>query len=141
MLKQTLQIMKVAGIAVMPVFTAFAPTASADPFGSAQQQMNQQIRQWQREDIDKATKPEPQEIIYGGQLMTAQERAEYLAKIRTLKTQAERDEFRVEHQKKIQERARAQSRKQSEGLPKNNTTPTPAPASPAVPATNSNTGY
>lgn len=139
MLKQTMQTMKVAIIAMTTVFATFAPAASADPLGGAQQQMNQQIRQWQREDIDKAIKPEPQEIIYGGQLMTAQERAEYLAKIRALKTQTERDEFRAEHQKKIQERARAQSRKQSDGLPRNDTTP--APVVPAAPASNSSTGY
>lgn len=137
MLKQT---MKVAIITVTTALATFAPAVSADPLGGAQQQMNQQIRQWQREDIDKAIKPEPQEIIYGGQLMTAQERAEYLAKIRALKTQTERDEFRAEHQKKIQERARAQSRKQSDGLPRNDTTPAPA-AVPTTPATNSSTGY
>lgn len=133
--------MRAAMGAVVTAFVSFAPGVSADPFGGAQQQMNQQmnqqIHQWQREDINKATKSEPLEIIYGGQLMTAQERAEYLAKIRTLKTQAERDEFRAEHQKKIQERARAQSRKQSDGLPRNEMTPAPAP----VPAPNSSTGY
>ena len=121
------QTMKVAITAMAAAFVIFAPAASADPLGGAQQQMNQQIRQWQKEDIDKAIKPEPPEIIYGGQLMTVQERAEYLARIRTLKTQAERDEFRAEHQKKIQERARAQSRKQSDGLPRNEVPPAPAP--------------
>ena len=137
------QTMKVAIIAMTTAFVTFAPAASADPLGSAQQQMNQQIRQWQKEDIDKMIKPEPPEIIYGGQLMTAQERAEYLARIRTLKTQTERDEFRAEHQRKMQERARAQSRKQSDGLPKNEVTPAPAPA-PApvpVPVPSSGTGY
>ena len=128
-------------IAMTVAFMIFTSAASADPLGGVQQQMNQQIRQWQKEDIDKMIKPEPPEIIYGGQLMTAQEQAEYLARIRALKTPEERAEFRAEHQKKIQERARAQSRKQSDGLPRNETTPTPAAPAPAAPASNSSTGY
>lgn len=47
------------------------------------------------------------EEVYGGQLMTAQERDEYRAKMRSLKTQEERDAFRVEHHKSMQERATA----------------------------------
>lgn len=117
-----------AGIAVTTMaaaFVIFAMEASAiDPMGGAQQQMNQQIRQWQKEDIDKMIKPEPPEIIYGSQLMTPQEQAEYRAKILRLTTREERDLFRAQHQRKMQERAKAQSMKQSDGLPaKNEVTP------------------
>jgi len=43
--------------------------------------------------------------IYGSQLMTRQERIEYRNQMRTLKTQEERNTFRLEHHKKMQERA------------------------------------
>jgi len=45
------------------------------------------------------------EQIYGSQLMTREERAEHRAKMRSLKTREEREAFRIEHHKKMQERA------------------------------------
>ena len=47
-----------------------------------------------------------QETIYGSQLMTAQERNAYSAKMRSAKTQAERDRIRAEHHTAMQERAK-----------------------------------
>ena len=44
--------------------------------------------------------------IYGNQLMTQQERMEYRNQMRTLKTQEERNSFRIEHHKRMQERAK-----------------------------------
>ena len=44
--------------------------------------------------------------IYGSQLMTQQERMEYRNQMRTLKTQEERNSFRIEHHKRMQERAK-----------------------------------
>ena len=43
--------------------------------------------------------------IYGSQLMTAAERTEYQAKMRTLKTDKERDAFRLDHHTKMSARA------------------------------------
>jgi hypothetical protein len=43
--------------------------------------------------------------VYGSQLMTAAERTEYQAKMRTLKTDKERDAFRLEHHTKMTARA------------------------------------
>jgi hypothetical protein len=43
--------------------------------------------------------------IYGSQLMTAAERTEYQSKIRTLKTDKERDAFRLDHHDKMKVRA------------------------------------
>jgi hypothetical protein len=48
----------------------------------------------------------PQEMVYGYQLMTDAERSDYRAKMQSLKTQEERDAFRLEHHKKMQERAK-----------------------------------
>ena len=43
--------------------------------------------------------------VYGSQLMTATERTEYQAKMRTLKTDKERDAFRLDHHTKMTARA------------------------------------
>ena len=43
--------------------------------------------------------------IYGYQLMTPQERTEYRSKMRSLKTQAERDALRAEHHEQMRKRA------------------------------------
>lgn len=53
------------------------------------------------------TARQTQEQVYGSQLMTKQERTEYRAKMRSLKTQDERDAFRLEHHTLMQERATA----------------------------------
>jgi len=45
--------------------------------------------------------------IYGSELMTVQERSEYQTRMRALKTEQEREAFRLEHHKKMQERAKA----------------------------------
>lgn len=44
--------------------------------------------------------------IYGSQLMTQQERIEYRTQMRAMKTQEERNAFRLEHHRKMQERAK-----------------------------------
>lgn len=51
--------------------------------------------------------PAPGEIIYGHQLMTETERMDYRTRMRTLKTAEERQAFRMEHHKLMQERAKA----------------------------------
>jgi hypothetical protein len=48
-----------------------------------------------------------QSNVYGWQLMTQQERAEYRARMRNLRTAQEREQFRLEHHERMQERARA----------------------------------
>lgn len=48
--------------------------------------------------------------IYGYELMTPQERTEYHARMRALNTEQEREAFRQEHYKKMQERAKAQGK-------------------------------
>lgn len=48
------------------------------------------------------------ETVYGYQLMTEQERAEHRAKMQSFQTEQEREAYRQEHHKMMQERARAQ---------------------------------
>ncbi|MFH1674241.1 MAG: hypothetical protein ABIF87_12560 [Pseudomonadota bacterium] len=47
-----------------------------------------------------------QEQMFGSQLMTSEERMEYHNKMRNLKTQEEREAFRLEHHKTMMERAK-----------------------------------
>jgi hypothetical protein len=49
-----------------------------------------------------------QDRAYGWNLMTPEERAEHQAKMRSLNTEKEREQFRIEHHKKMQERAKGQ---------------------------------
>ncbi len=51
--------------------------------------------------------PAADEPIYGSQLMTRQERIEHRNTLRQLKTQEERNAYRLEHHQKMQERAKA----------------------------------
>jgi hypothetical protein len=48
--------------------------------------------------------------IYGSELMTAQERTEYQARMRAAKTEQEREAIRLEHHNQMQERAKAQGK-------------------------------
>lgn len=56
------------------------------------------------------TQLQDQDRIYGSELMTRQERNDYRNRMRTLKTRQEREAFRLEHHKQMQERARAQGK-------------------------------
>ena len=47
-----------------------------------------------------------QKRAYGWNLMTPEERTEHQNKMRSLKNEQEREQFRIEHHKKMQERAK-----------------------------------
>jgi hypothetical protein len=47
-----------------------------------------------------------QDRIYGSQFMTPQERTEYMNRMRSAKTEQERETLRLEHYKRMQDRAR-----------------------------------
>lgn len=70
----------------------FLTLFSALPMAAAQQGSQAQVQE--------------QEQIYGSQLMTREERAAHYAKMRSLKTDQERQAYRLEHHRKMQERAR-----------------------------------
>lgn len=56
------------------------------------------------------TYAEDQEIVYGSQLMTQQERVELRQRIRNAKTAEERKQIRYEHHQRMQQRAKAQGK-------------------------------
>ncbi|MDD2878927.1 MAG: hypothetical protein PHQ58_00690 [Rhodoferax sp.] len=72
--------------------------------------------------------------IYGSQLMTSQERTKYQAQMRTLKTEQEREAFRLEHHQQMQERARLQ------GVTLPETPPNPRPGKGGGPGYGSGAG-
>lgn len=47
-----------------------------------------------------------EEQVYGWQMMTEQERNEYMTHMQSLKTEQEREQYRAEHHKMMQERAK-----------------------------------
>ena len=76
----------------------------ATTFAADQDQTQQQIK---TQDLDQdRDRLRDRDQIYGSQLMTQQERAEYRANMRNKKTQQEREAYRFEHHKQMQERAR-----------------------------------
>ena len=80
------------------VATAFAVPAAATL--AADQAQTQETTKSQ-------TRDQVRDQIYGSQLMTREERLEYRNKMRNLKTVEEREQFRLEHHKQMQERAQA----------------------------------
>lgn len=59
-----------------------------------------QMQSWQQAQMQQ------QDEIYGSELMTPQERAEYRSKMHSLRTPEEREALRLEHHRLMQERAR-----------------------------------
>lgn len=62
----------------------------------------------ERTQVQTQMQQQEQEQIYGSQLMTQEEMAEHRARMRSLKTNEERQTYRLEHHQKMQERAKAQ---------------------------------
>jgi hypothetical protein len=87
MVKRRLLVFVVGG--ALSLSTGFALAADQEP---AQQTVQLQER----------------EQIYGSELMTKEERAEYRAKMRAAKTKEEREKIRKEHHERMKERAKAQ---------------------------------
>jgi Na+-translocating ferredoxin:NAD+ oxidoreductase RnfG subunit len=76
---------------------AGAVVMSASPLWAATQDMTKQKIQTQTKD---------QERIYGSQLMTEQERNEYRERMRSTKTEQEREKIRAEHHERMVARAK-----------------------------------
>jgi hypothetical protein len=60
----------------------------------------------QRTQLEAKKQAQSREQIYGSQLMTQQERNEYRDRMRTAKSQQERDQIRAEHHARMQDRAK-----------------------------------
>jgi hypothetical protein len=67
-------------------------------------------RDQSRDQTQTMSQAQSQERVYGYELMTPIERREYQTKMRALNTEQEREAFRLEHHRLMQERARAQGK-------------------------------
>lgn len=111
-MKEKVGMMGLAIIAAA-LLTAISVTVSAiaESKGQGQNQGQTQSRssdQSRDRDRDKARDADRlHQPIYGSQLMTEREREEHRAMMRSFKTAQEREAYRMEHHKQMQERARA----------------------------------
>lgn len=60
--------------------------------------------------IFPATSVFAEDQVYGWQLMSEQERLEHRTKIQNMKTEKERNQYRLEHHKKMEQRAKEQGK-------------------------------
>jgi hypothetical protein len=98
-----------AALAALLVAGPLGSTAAAQGQGQGQGQKQGQ-GQGQGSDQARGVTEQAQERVYGWELMTDKERQEHQAKMRSLKTEQERQAFQAEHNKKMQERAKAQGK-------------------------------
>ena len=127
MFKEKLSILGIAVIAA-GLLTAISLTANAVAESRAQGQgMGQGSNSDQMRDRDR-DQDRAQAPIYGSQLMTERERQEHRTKMRSFKTEQERETYRLAQHKKMQERARAKGLT----LPDAPTQQTPVPAAPTL---------
>lgn len=75
--------------------------------GVAQTQERQQQRDQTREQSRDQQGPRDEEPIYGGHLLTEQERNQHREKMRNATTEEERERIRAQHHEQMKERARA----------------------------------
>jgi hypothetical protein len=87
-------------------FTAAAGAQNADSSKSTSTPAPQSSSAQSSKTTQQATTAAAKEQVFGYQLMTPAERTEYRTKMRALKTQEERDTFRLEHHQKMLERAK-----------------------------------
>lgn len=59
-----------------------------------------------QDSVKSQTRDADDEVVYGWQIMSPKERAEHRTKMRSLKTKSEREAYRLEHHKLMQERAK-----------------------------------
>lgn len=98
------------------IFLLVAAVAFARPwdmmtdrsFTPEQQRFFAETRDLRKEihDTDERERVQVQEQIYGGQMMTSQEREEYRERMRAAKTAEEQEQIRSEHHERMKQRAK-----------------------------------
>lgn len=68
--------------------------------------MQQMDKMQQHDKMQQRDMMQDRDQVYGWQLMNEQERSEFQAKMRSMKTQQEREAFRLEHHKQMEARAK-----------------------------------
>jgi hypothetical protein len=131
-IKPTLVKFKVFAIIwVTPIVALGLPANAQLPVVRAQQQLQQQgqqqAREWQQQEIQRALKADNEDSIYAAELMTPQEKSEYRAAWRKLKTPTEREAFRQKHIQNMWQRAEEISGVPQEKPATDEISPTPLP--------------
>lgn len=93
-----------AAILVLPLGVALGLPLQVFAQAPAQEQIREETRATQ------SIQAQERERIYGYELMTPQERAEYQTRMRAAKTEQERAAIRQEHHEQMQVRAKAQGK-------------------------------
>ena len=106
MYKEKLSMLGLAVIAA-GLLTAISVTVNAIAENRAQVQMQGRGSDQGRDRDQDRDRDNMQTPIYGSQMMTERERQEHRAKMRAMKTEQEREAYRLEQHNKMQERARA----------------------------------
>lgn len=87
-----------------------AACIAANP-ASAQGQQGQQDRSRDRTHQPDMDRVQDRDRIYASELLTPQERTQYMNQLRALRTEQERVQFRLDHQQQMQQRAKEQNAK------------------------------
>ena len=80
------------------IMFVFGVSLASSSLVMAQDQLRDQLQDQEREQL--------RDQVYGWDLMTAEERMQHRQTMRNMKTEEEREAYRMEHHKMMQERAR-----------------------------------
>jgi hypothetical protein len=94
----------------MKKVSAIACALCVGMFANAHAAGQARERDQNRDQTQAMQQAQTQERVYGWELMTPIERREYQTKMRALNTEQEREAFRLEHHRLMQERARVQGK-------------------------------
>lgn len=86
-----------------------SPALAADQ--DRDKSLKQDMSQDRTKDMDRDFN---EHSVYGWELMSGQERSDYRQQMQQLKTEQEREQFRIEHHQRMEERAKAQGVKLKE---------------------------
>ncbi|MBK6879611.1 MAG: hypothetical protein IPN65_06580 [Elusimicrobia bacterium] len=94
------------GLGTMSLSAANPPKTPVSNRTRTEAEVRQETRTQEREEA--RTQKRQKEGVFGDELMTKQERAQYRKQLKECKTEEERARLRMEHRLRMQERARLQ---------------------------------
>jgi len=94
------------GVGTLSLNAANPPKAPDTNRVRTESEVRQETRIQEREET--RVRKHQKDGIFGGEMMTKQERKQYRKQLRDCKTKEERERFRMEHRHRMQERARLQ---------------------------------
>lgn len=86
------------------ILAAETPEKAAETIGKEESQQEEVFSQPVEKLVGKETETPVYSHIFGAQLMTEEERCAYLLKLDSMKSKEERDAYRAQHRKEMEER-------------------------------------